>query len=175
MKLQFPLPQAPVLQNYDYAQSGAYFVTVCTCNRANLFGEIQGGEMVLSHMGEIAMQRWIALDEHHPHIELDACVVMPNHLHGIIVFSGTLPATRSSAEAPAAPSNRAQPGSLGAIIASYKSSVTRHARQIYHDPRLNIWQGRYFDHVIHDERDLETMRHSITGNPERWEKDPFFA
>ncbi|MCA9915636.1 MAG: transposase family protein, partial [Anaerolineae bacterium] len=80
--------RSPRLQGYDYSQSGAYFVTICTHERAHLFGVVADGEMVLNRAGEIAQERWFALPDHHNGIELDAFVVMPNHIHGIIILTG---------------------------------------------------------------------------------------
>ena len=77
------------LKGYDYTQSGAYFVTICTHERVCLFGEAVDGAMALSRAGEIAQARWFAIPHHHPNIELDAFVVMPNHVHGIVIIVGT--------------------------------------------------------------------------------------
>jgi len=75
------------LRGYDYSQAGAYFVTICTQNRKCLFGEIVGVEMQLNDAGKILQMTWDALPNHYPHIELDECVVMPNHFHSIIILA----------------------------------------------------------------------------------------
>lgn len=75
------------LQGYDYSQSGAYFVTICTKNRENFFGAIVDGKMILATMGQIADRFWREIPEHFPAAQLDASVIMPNHLHGIILLS----------------------------------------------------------------------------------------
>jgi putative transposase len=72
------------LPGYDYAQAGAYFVTINTHNRECLFGAVVNGEMVLSRFGQVAAEYWGAIPHHFPHVELDAWVVMPNHIHGIV-------------------------------------------------------------------------------------------
>ena len=74
------------LKEYDYSQSGAYFVAVCTHNRACLCGEIVDGEMVLNDAGWIVQAVWDEIPEHVDHVELDQFVIMPNHIHGIIVL-----------------------------------------------------------------------------------------
>ena len=74
------------LKGYDYSQAGAYFVTICTKDRGCLFGEIIDGEMVLNPFGEVVQACWDDLPRHYPHVELDAFVIMPNHLHGIIII-----------------------------------------------------------------------------------------
>jgi REP element-mobilizing transposase RayT len=72
------------LKNYDYGKNGAYFVTIVTKNRQNFFGEIQNGKMVLSEMGKMAKKYWYEIPRHFPFVRLDAFVVMPNHIHGIL-------------------------------------------------------------------------------------------
>lgn len=91
-----PQRKSPRLQGYDYSQPGAYFVTICTHQRLHCFGEVIEGSMNLNRLGEIASELWFALPQHHPGIELDAFVVMPNHIHGIIVLVGTAPALSAS-------------------------------------------------------------------------------
>ena len=73
------------LRGYDYASVGAYFITVCTRNRESLFGEVLDGEMQLNDAGWIVRQVWEELPQRFPSIALDACVVMPNHVHGIVI------------------------------------------------------------------------------------------
>ena len=72
------------LRNYDYGRNGAYFVTIVTKNRQNFFGEFQNGKMVLSEMGKMAKKYWYEIPRHFPFVRLDAFVVMPNHIHGIL-------------------------------------------------------------------------------------------
>ncbi|GAB4531582.1 MAG: hypothetical protein Kow0063_11050 [Anaerolineae bacterium] len=76
------------LKGYDYTQPGAYFVTMCTHNRAYLFGAVVDGEMRLNALGEVARQCWLAIPDHLPHATLDEFVIMPNHVHGIIWIVG---------------------------------------------------------------------------------------
>jgi len=76
------------LQDYDYSQAGAYFITVCTKNRECLFGEISDGKIVLNEFGQIVESVWLDLPKHYPNIELDAFVIMPNHIHGIVFIVG---------------------------------------------------------------------------------------
>lgn len=107
-----PQRKSPRLQAYDYAQSGAYFVTICTHQRQCWFGYIANEEMRYSGLGEIAALRWLALPEHFPTVELDLWVVMPNHVHGIVVLH--------------------EDGSarLTDVIGNYKAAVTRAWRRM---------------------------------------------
>ncbi len=75
------------LKHYDYAEAGAYFVTVCTCQRESLFGEIAGGTMAINRYGEIARACWLAIPQHFPNVDLDSYIIMPNHMHGILVIT----------------------------------------------------------------------------------------
>ena len=76
------------LQGYDYSQRGAYFITLCTKNREHLFGEILNGEIQLNEFGKITQQCWLEIPNHFPHVQLDKYIIMPNHIHGIIVLVG---------------------------------------------------------------------------------------
>ena len=185
-----PLPQrkSPRLQGYDYAQSGAYFVTICTHQRLHLFGQVIDDTMVLSKAGEIAASRWQAIPEHHPHVELDAFVIMPNHMHGIIVITdnvGTGPALSEntkqrttqalSLQSQSQDNKSSKARSLSTIIGSYKSGVTRRIRNALNTPNSVIWQSRYHDHIIRDENELHYIRRYILYNPALWEADKFYT
>ncbi|MCI0711650.1 MAG: transposase [Chloroflexi bacterium] len=149
--------KSPRLQGYDYSQSGAYFITICTHHRQYLFGAIQHGEIALLFAGEIAAVCWNVIPDHYPDIELDAFVVMPNHVHGIIVFAGQSDFKTI----------------LGRVINGYKGAVTARIRQ--HQPDLIIWQSRYYDHIIRSEDSLNRLRAYVEENPARWEEDKLFG
>jgi putative transposase len=78
------------LKEYDYSQPGGYFVTVCTQGHEHLFGEILDGEIKLNRYGEIVKECWHDLPNHYPCVKLDEFVVMPNHVHGIIIIMATV-------------------------------------------------------------------------------------
>jgi putative transposase len=78
------------LPGYDYAQSGGYFITICTHERRHLFGKISNKEMIVNDYGQIVNQCWLEIPQHFPHASLDAFVIMPNHLHGIVVLDNTV-------------------------------------------------------------------------------------
>lgn len=75
------------LQNWDYSTNGAYFITICTKNRKHFFGTIQNGNMQLSEIGKLADQYWLEIHNHFSFIELGNFVIMPNHVHGIIIIN----------------------------------------------------------------------------------------
>ena len=126
------------LPGYDYAQSGAYFVTVVTAGRQCLFGEIINDEMQLNVLGQVAQDQWEKLPKRFPFVELGAFVIMPNHLHGIIVIHdrrGTASCAQdlddgSSRRAPTEEFAGPVPGSIPTIVRSYKSAVSYRAHLI---------------------------------------------
>jgi putative transposase len=107
------------LKDYNYAQPGGYFITICAKNRLCLFGEIENNRVNLNHYGEIIQQSWLNLPQHYANVKLDAFAIMPNHLHGIIFLEdvgagfkpaptetpvvGTMPCLRSSGHSKPSP------------------------------------------------------------------------
>src|SRR6266496_2149740 len=81
------------LSGWDYRRSYAYFVTICVRNRASIFGDVFDDEMRLTRRGLIARDCWVDIPNHHAHVELDSFIVMPNHVHGILLFVGDAPGT----------------------------------------------------------------------------------
>jgi putative transposase len=171
------------LQGYDYSQTGAYYVTIVTRHRECLFGEIVSAEMVLNEYGKIADECWLAIPEHFPNVELGAYVIMPNHVHGVIVIraSGSLLTTKMVDDGRGAAMLRpyhdeqnphkinVKPGSLGAIMRSYKSAVSYRINKEYN--ATDIWQRNYYEHIIRDARDLQNKTDYIVANPLLWEQD----
>ena len=176
-----PQRKSTRLKDYDYSQSGVYFVTLCTHNRLHLFGEITDGDMVLNDWGEIVSYEWQRTTVVRPYVELDAFVVMPNHFHAIllIVDDHTIPQRATQRVAPtdnvSKPkiSQTLQPASLGAIVGQFKSVVTKRIRQLT-DAQDIIWQRNYHDHIIRNESDLNRIREYVQTNPARWEADTFY-
>lgn len=168
------------LQGYDYSQPGAYFATICACNRQNLFGEVVNDRMELNAAGIFARQCWQEIPQHFPGVVLDEFVIMPNHVHGIIIINndknGSVgvqhvePLHESPHETLRL--NGFQSivcGSLGSIIRGFKSAVTRwfHANtQI-----KTVWQRNFYDHVVRDESEMNRIRMYIRQNLINWEHD----
>jgi REP element-mobilizing transposase RayT len=166
------------LPGYDYGQQGMYFVTICTENRELLFGEIVGGEMRLSERARIVDGCWQAIPAHFRHVELDEFQIMPNHIHGILAIAQRSENEPSVVGAQhAAPLQRnmispnIHPGSLAAIIRSFKSAVTSRVNLLRQTPGAPLWQRNYHEHAIRNENDLHRIREYIQTNPLRWELD----
>ncbi|MBI2918111.1 MAG: transposase [Chloroflexi bacterium] len=161
------------LHEYDYTLPGAYFVTICTADRACLFGEVVGGEMRLNDHGRVVEDEWARASAVRANVTLDATVVMPNHIHGIIVINDTVPVCVTSVGATrrVAPTGPVS-GSVGAIIGQFKSIVTKRINASRGTPGAAVWQRNYYEHVIRDDVDLEAIRWYVFENPSRWGEDP---
>ena len=175
------------LQRYDYGQAGVYFVTMVTYQRDCLFGEIQNGKMILSDFGIIADECWRAISKHFPNVELGVHVIMPNHVHGIIVIrndelASNVGATQYDSDVgrgaallrpyddnPNSHKINVKPGSLGAIVRSYKSAVSYRINKEYN--ATGVWQRNYYEHIIRDEKDLQNKTDYIEANPSLWDDD----
>lgn len=170
---QKPLPQrkSPRLQGYDYSREGAYFVTICTHGRAYLFGDVVDKQMRFNDVGSIADQMWYTIPQHHPHVELDAFVVMPNHVHGIIVINRDSVGT---GHAPSATNPQTTKQTLGVAIGAYKSAITKAVNRMMGLRAPLMWQLRFHDHIIRNAHELDNFRVYVADNPARWEQDTFY-
>ena len=161
------------LTGYDYSQAGAYFLTVCAYRRGCLFGEIVDGQTRLNANGEIVNDCWHRLPEHYPNIKLDAFVVMPNHIHAIVVLTpgvgaGFKPAPTPQRGPPPAPTPQ---HGLPEIVRGFKTFSSRRINEGRRTSGVPVWQHNYYDHIIRDEGALERIRQYIVLNPARWAQD----
>ena len=165
------------LPGYDYRQAGIYFVTLCTHQKAALFGSICGDEMHCNKLGIVVEEEWRRMAKIRKNVQLDLHVVMPNHLHGLIVVQddfdelscGCLPSKEGKT------SRTLQAGSLGAIIGQFKVAVTRRARSVLLTSEQKIWQRNYHEHVVRSEESLHEIRRYVIENPARWAEDSFYV
>jgi REP element-mobilizing transposase RayT len=161
------------LAGYDYRTEGSYFVTICTHFRQLLF--------VHPEVMQVVESAWASLPVHHPGVKTDVFVVMPNHVHGLIRISAPEDTQQAAplhgigrfghvVEQPAAYDVPVRPGSLSAIVRSFKSSVSRELRLrgLIEGP---VWQRNYWDRVIRNEDELNRIRQYIAFNPIAWEFD----
>src|SRR5690606_17468160 len=173
---------------WDYGWAAPYFITICTQDRENYFGEVINGSMRLSQAGLLADVLWYQIPHHAQSVELGAFVVMPNHIHGILIVTGGGGDRRDKAclvstgvtgdpavpDPPLSPSQKRfrNPGknTVSSIIGGYKSAVTNHAN------RLGIpvaWQSRFHDHIIRDDAEYQRINDYIESNPKNWCRDKF--
>ncbi len=166
------------LLNYDYSSEGIYFITICTRNREHYFGYIANSCMNLSEIGLIAQQYWSDIPIHFKHVLLDDFVIMPNHIHGIIIIDYSCVGPHHGM----APENRIQKSmqninqfsrpiknSVSIIINQYKSSVKRWCNK--NNFKTFNWQPRFYDHIILNDEALQNVKKYIRHNPANWIHD----
>lgn len=165
------------LKKYDYAQRGAYYVTVCANDRHCVFGDVQKGEMGLNGAGKMVADNWEQLPKRFPNIELDEFVVMPDHMHGIIVIVGAPLVGALNDDTDRRATIKVAP-TLGRIIGAFKSITTdEYIRNVKNNnwPPFNehLWQRNYYEHVIRNEHEMDRARTYIINNPAEWDDDGY--
>jgi putative transposase len=187
------------LQEWNYGWDAAYFVTICTKNRDLYFGHVINKEMKLSNIGVIADVLWFEISNHAKNIELGEFIVMPNHIHGILIFNGNdsqriekgndqiepdkFVETRHALSLPQ-PIQPLLPKTIGqlrfqnqgentlsSVVGAYKSAVTKHCNRLGFD---FAWQPRLHDHIIRDKKSFDYISNYIRTNPLSWSKDKFY-
>jgi len=179
------------LKGYDYGVAGAYFVTICTQDRACLFGDVAAGAMRLNDAGQMVATLWDGIAARFSGVEIDQFVVMPNHLHGILVLpdgdetgAAAKRATTERATTRVAPTNDDPVGAplvgararLGDVVGAFKSRATTGyiggvKANGWPAFRGRLWQRNYYEHIIRDEDALNRVRRYIDDNPAAWEFD----
>jgi len=158
------------LRGYDYSRPGAYFITICTQDRACLFGEIVDGKIRMNDAGKIVHDEWLRTADIRPNVELDAFVVMPNHLHGIIVLH---PDRRGTLQRAPTVEQFGKPTSntIPTIVRLFKSAVTKRINEHRGTPGARVWQRNYYEHIIRNEKSLNNIHEYIANNPMKWKWD----
>ena len=181
---KYRIPSAR-LQNWDYRWNGIYFITICTEGRENYFGELSNGVMELSEIGIFAQQYWYKIADHFTFAFLDSFVVMPNHIHGILILDKNEgmddPHDFTDNQDFNSEVNQIIPGqqrfrnqgknSVSSVMGSYKSAVTKQAHQIN---SCFGWQARFYDHIVQSDREFKMIQQYIDDNPANWGKDKYF-
>ncbi len=153
------------LKEYDYSQAGAYFITLGTHNHICLFGDIVDTQMTLNEAGRILHSLWEELPLQYPGVEIDEFVIMPNHIHGIILLD------ICSDEENYRRKIEMAPRPLGEIVRGFKARVTVTLNRFRKSPRTKIWQRNYYEHIIRDYKTLNVIREYIINNPQQWALD----
>jgi REP element-mobilizing transposase RayT len=169
------------LKDYDYSQSGLYYVTICTRGRECIFGRIENKKMILSETGIVADKCWNAIPTHFPNVVLHEYVIMPNHIHGIIEITDAVmhvgannysPLQIASPQTtPINPDNPRPVGTsrtVGSIIRGFKIGVTK-------EFGFSPWQRNYYEHIIRNGNGYEAIADYIEQNPAKWETDCFYG
>lgn len=181
------------LQNWDYGANGAYFITICTQDRECYFGEIVEAQFIASELGVLAEKYWLEIPKHFPYAELGNFVIMPNHVHGILIIDKNALVcksesveTRLIASLPqmnisdttnktggfAGDKNPMLQDNISRIIRWYKGRCSFEMRKLHAD---FDWQSRFHDHIIRNEKSFETIQNYIANNPSNWNEDKFYG
>jgi len=194
------------LKSWDYSSNGYYYITICTKNREHIFGKIAVETgfkpvstknpvstmiMILNEYGKIVEKCWYDLSEHYSNLKLDEFVIMPNHIHGIMIIDNNdVPAsvvvsasvetglkpvstTTSSTSIPAIPAqmpNKKQHG-LFEFVRALKTFSSRQINEFRNSPGTPVWQSRFYDRIVRDENELNRIREYIQNNPIDWKND----
>jgi REP element-mobilizing transposase RayT len=182
------------LQTWDYSNNGAYFITICTQDRHHFFGNIYNGIMQLSEIGKLAEQFWHEIPNHFPFVELGNFVVMPNHVHGILIIDNisnsvetrliasenknkNINETRLIASLQGGTggfSGNKNPmlnDNISKIVRWYKGRCSFECRKF--NPNFG-WQSRFYDHIIRNSKSFENIQNYIEQNPSKWKEDTFY-
>ncbi len=164
IRMDLPRRKRTRLKKYDYSQDGYYFITICSHNKECIFSNIVGqglapAEIQLTDFGTIANEEILDLENRYKNIKIDKYVIMPNHIHAIILVENK---TAGASPCP----------TLSDIICAFKSMVTRKSHIL--NPKQKIWQTSFHDHIIRGERDYQKIWQYIDSNAQKWEQDCFY-
>ena len=143
------------IPNYDYASHNYYFITVCTHDKKCIFGQPKQ----LNECGVIAEKFLWDIQKYYPKVMIDKCVVMPNHIHAIVVIGGE----EKETELP----------NLTRVVGQYKMAVTKEIHK--RNPEMTVWQRSFHDHIIRNQGSYEKIWRYIENNPQKWEEDCFYC
>ena len=170
------------LKGYDYSQSGAYFVTICAHNRQCLFGAVEDGDMYLNGAGEMVQTVWNEIPRYYAGVEPGAFVIMPDHVHAIVVLSGCCGCDGPAQGVDGQPQGVAPTGSgmaslsLGDVVHRFKTMTTRcYADGVTKNGWARfegrLWQRNYWEHIVRTEQELTRIGEYIRNNPSNWQSD----
>ncbi|MCK4635541.1 MAG: transposase [Candidatus Moranbacteria bacterium] len=166
------------LQNYDYSQNGYYFITICTKNKENYFGKIKNQKMFLNKFGKIIKEYWLKIEEVHNFVKLDKFVIMPNHIHGIIIidkndyYNVGICQWQTPTEQQNIKNINLPKKSIPSLINHFKGAVKKLANKNNYENFT--WQRNYYEHIIRNEKSLVKIQEYIICNPATWEDDDLF-
>ena len=161
--MKLPKRKPTRLQNYDYSQNGAYFITICTHQKQCILGKIVGEGFPLpqlSTQGKIAEKYILSINEKYPCVDVNKFVIMPNHIHFILCIENN---------------GRGNPSpTISNVVGWLKYGITKEINNFYKSPQDNIFQRSFHDHIIRGEKDYLKIWNYIDTNPQKWETDCFY-
>ena len=166
MNVERPNRKLPRLDGYNYATPGVYFITICTFDKQCVFGQVVPTDFIgeasvkFSSIGVVARDCLLEIESHFPGVKTDNWVIMPNHIHLLLRIEeriDPLPAV-----------------DISDVIGKFKAAVTRKARSenLFSG---KLWQSSFYDHIIRNEADYQSVWQYISGNPSRWLEDRFYV
>ncbi|MBQ3127521.1 MAG: transposase [Clostridia bacterium] len=168
--MDLPKRKPTRLKKYDYSTPGAYFVTICTKNRKNLFGKIDCKAMTLNYLGLIVNQEINNIEKHYTNIKIDKYIIMPNHIHMIIIITEKPDQTAGMNPCPTIRYD------IPNVVGKFKAAVTRNVGNAFmHSVKGNLWQISFNDHIIRGEKDYHKIWEYIDANVLKWESDCFYC
>ena len=164
MDRPFPKRKHPRMNHYDYRNAGAYFITICTQNKRCLLSRVVGrglapAEIQDTPYGQIAREQLLLLEQRYPSLTIDQYVIMPNHIHAILLLEETAGASPRP--------------TIMDIVCAYKSLTTKHCKQI--QPIDKLFQSSFYEHVIRGQEDYQEIAAYIVNNPKQWELDALYV
>ena len=154
------------LKTYDYSTVGAYFITICTHQKRNFFGDIKNDRMLLNDLGEIVNKEILAIETHYSNVQVDKYVIMPNHIHLIVSILETERINPFPTKKTDIPN----------IIGKFKAGVSRVVGNAFmHSVTKSIWQRSYHDRIIRSEQEYRKIWEYVDTNVIKWDKDCFYT
>jgi putative transposase len=172
------------LKSWDYSTPWWYYITICTRNMSCCFGNVEHGKMILNLAGKIVNEEWRRSTTIRENVDLDYYVIMPNHIHGIIIIKSVETTRRVVSKSESETllkdetsqrlvSTTIKPNSLSSIVGQFKSIVTKRVRSS--GLKNFAWQPRFYDHIIRNKKDLHRIRTYIQNNPLKWELEEYYT
>ncbi|HEX2865865.1 MAG TPA: transposase [Ignavibacteriales bacterium] len=163
------------LKEYDYSSYGFYFITICTFEHRILFGNVKNGKVELNSLGKLVLEEFLNSVMIRKEISFDEYVVMPNHIHAIVILDNPAPILHNNSPDQSERSSRILPvKSLTSFVAGFKSAVTSKAKNML-GYKFSIWQRNYYEHIIRNDKDLYVIQQYIATNPLKWEIDKYYS
>ena len=164
MENDLPKRKHPRLEQYDYSAAGAYFITICTQNGRCLLSRIVGrglapAEIQFTTYGQIAQEQLLMLEQRYPSLKIDQYVIMPNHIHVILLLEETAGESRHP--------------TIMDIVCAYKSLTTRQCKKV--QPIDKLFQTSFYEHVIRGREDYHEIAEYIANNPKQWALDKLYS
>jgi len=169
------------LKEYDYSQAGYYFVTICTHRREHLFGQVNDGNMVINEIGNLVVKNLLDLPDRFKNMEIDANIIMPNHLHAIIILKEqknvglelALPKEEDNNK-PKIQDRASSAPTIPKIVQVFKSLSTIEINKKRNISGVMVWQRNYYEHIIRNDKELFEIRKYIEYNPLNWKDDRYY-